>query len=390
MKTISHVATLFYYDGIQVFEGQDAIGGYYVALRVGEEPDADRFLVAGVSPEQLRQFRSGTLDLRTLLEQRAERQWYLARAAQAVGEAIVLEPQQADTIDAALLPEPGFVLHPAWLGAVELTLQEARARNNVVFVASLEPPEAAREHRIHALTLSGFLANLQTLVKHAYARALRAKPGGAPREEITADGHILDVVVPAAPGSFQIVLEAASRPDLFGYSEILRALKKLDELTVDARDPEKSLVRVRENRGHLAGAYIRLLKYLGDTKSSFRYSWATPQSSDVQTGGVSEAEAGPLVEILTRAEELGVESVTHTGPLRKVDVDAGTWRLGAFGEERDISGKVREGSPSLGNLVTDSLYRFICEEVIEEVFGTGREIRTLYLVRYEPLSPGQQ
>jgi len=388
VKTIGHAATLFYYDGIQVFEARDVIGGYYVALRVGEEPDTDRFLVAGVSPEQLRQFRSGTLDLRTLLEQRAERQWYFAHVAQAIGEAIALEPQPDDSIDVALLPEPGFVLHAAWLGTVELALQEARARNNVVFVASLEPPEAASEHRIHANTLSGFLTNLQSLLKHAYAKALRAIPPGALNEDAKANGHVLDVVVPAA-GSFRIVMEAASRPDLFGHREIQRALTKLDELTVDARDPERCLEHVRQNQGHLAGAYIRLLKYLGESKSGFSYTWASPQSSEVHFGGVSEAETGPLVEILTRTEELGVESVTHIGPLREVDVDKGTWRLGEFGDEEGTSGKVREGGPSLSHLETDCNYRFICEEVIEEVSGTGREKKTLYLVQYEPLSPGQ-
>jgi hypothetical protein len=387
VRTISHVATLFYYDGIQVFEGRDVIGGYYVALHVGEEPDAERFLVAGVSPEQLRDFRAGMLDLRTLFEQRAEREWYLARAAHPVSEPIILESQQSDTIDATLLPEPGFVLHSTTTNAVALALSEARARNNVVFVASLEPPEAAREHRIHSLTLSGFLSSLQVLVKHAYTRALRQLPDDMPRDSIVADGHVLDVVVPAAAGSFQIVLEAANRPDMFGYNEIHRALEKLDELTADARDPQRSLERVKENRGHVAGAYIRLLKYLSESRSGFRYSWAEPQSTSVQSGGVSESEAGPLVEILTKTEELGVESVTHVGPLRKVDVDAGTWRLGAFRDEGDISGKVRENGPSLGHLETDSNYRFICEEVIEEVSGTGREKKTLYLVRYEPLSP---
>ena len=64
MKTIRHTATLFYYDGPQVFEARDAIGGHYVAVMVEPQGEQDRYLVAGVAPERLRQFRSGTLDLR--------------------------------------------------------------------------------------------------------------------------------------------------------------------------------------------------------------------------------------------------------------------------------------------------------------------------------------
>ena len=37
----------------------------------------------------------------------------------------------------------------------------------------------------------------------------------------------------------------------------------------------------------------------------------------------------------------------------------------------------------LSNLVIDKPYRFVCEEKLEEMTATGREIRTLYLVKYE-------
>ena len=60
MKTIRHSNTLFYYDGPQIFEARDAIGGYYIAVLVDSEDTSGRFLIAGVAPEQLRQFRSGT------------------------------------------------------------------------------------------------------------------------------------------------------------------------------------------------------------------------------------------------------------------------------------------------------------------------------------------
>ena len=58
MKTIQHIKTLFYYDGPQVFEARDAIGGHYVAVMAEPAGETDRYLVAGVSPESLRRFRS--------------------------------------------------------------------------------------------------------------------------------------------------------------------------------------------------------------------------------------------------------------------------------------------------------------------------------------------
>ncbi len=48
----------------------------------------------------------------------------------------------------AHLPDAGFVLHDA--PATSVSLQEARARNNLVLEPADEPPEAATEHRIRA------------------------------------------------------------------------------------------------------------------------------------------------------------------------------------------------------------------------------------------------
>jgi hypothetical protein len=48
------------------------------------------------------------------------------------------------------------------------------------------------------------------------------------------------------------------------------------------------------------------------------------------------------------------------------------------------SGKVRDGGPSLDGLKAGGRYRFSCVEEIEEVEGTGREQRTLYLLEHEP------
>ena len=61
MKTIRHTTTLFYYDGPQVFEARDTIGGHYVAVMVEPQDGQDCYLVAGVEPERLRQFRAGLL-----------------------------------------------------------------------------------------------------------------------------------------------------------------------------------------------------------------------------------------------------------------------------------------------------------------------------------------
>ena len=116
MKTIRHTTTLFYYDGPQVFEARDAIGGHYVAVMVEPENGHDRYLVAGVAPERLRQFRSGTLDLRSLLTEAGAEEWYLAVAADGLDQPLVLMSQSTPLAGSGFLPDEGFTLHDRPVG----------------------------------------------------------------------------------------------------------------------------------------------------------------------------------------------------------------------------------------------------------------------------------
>jgi hypothetical protein len=77
MKSVRHTKTLFYYDGPKVFEARDGNGGNYVGVLVEPEGEQDRFLIKRVSPESLRRFRSGLLDLRELLVGEGDDDWLM-------------------------------------------------------------------------------------------------------------------------------------------------------------------------------------------------------------------------------------------------------------------------------------------------------------------------
>jgi len=196
------------------------------------------------------------------------------------------------------------------------------------------------------------------------------------------DAYLMDVIIPAATGSFRVVLEAAKTPDMLGQSELARALQRVDVLFANAADPTKALAIVKTHRGHLAGAYLRLLRFLVKHKTGLRYSWAEPNFAKPNYRAIAEAEAGPLVDVLSGVSNLGGESVTLVGEFEKVNRGTGAW--GLLTEEGLQSGKVREGGPSLDGLKVGGRYKFACVEEIEEVEGTGREIRTLYLIEHEP------
>jgi len=341
----------------------------------------DRYLVVGAAPERLRQFRTGTLDLRSLLAEAGEEDWYLATPTAGLEEPLALIPQGAPLVESGLLPDEGFSLHDQ--PTEELALKEARARNNLVLEIAADPPEAAAEHRIRVGTLIGLLGHVQIMVKHAYGAALRELSPDNRRAIDKSDAYLMDVVIPAAAGSFRVGLEAAKTPDMLGQSELARALQRVDLLLENAGNPQKSLATVKAHRGYLAGAYLRLLRFLVQHKTGLRYSWAEPTSAKPSNRTVTEAEAGPLVEVLSSVSNLGGESVTLVGAFEKANRGTGAW--GLLTADGLYSGKIKEGGPSLEGMKIGGNYKFSCIEESEEVEGTGREQRTLYLIEHEPV-----
>ena len=376
MKKIRHTKTLFYYDGPQVFEAHDAIGGHYVAVMVESDNLNERYLVAGVPPERLREFRSGALDLRSLLIQSDEEERYLATVDTDLDHPLVLNNLSTTLMDSGFLPDAGFVLHDR--SSDDSVLREARERNNLVLEVVAEPPEATMQHRIRANTLAGMLNLVQGMVKYAYRAEMK---GDDPRYR-QPDEDMMDVVVPAAAGSFQIVLEAASMPDFFGGSKLARALRRIDVLFVDTANPEKTLLTVKEQRGHLAGTYLKLLRFLVERETGLRYSWAEPKSERPSSRTVSQSEAGLLIEALSSVTNLGSESMTLEGTFERFNRGNDSW--GLLTNEGKRWGKVKEGGPSLDGLEVGGRYRFYCDEEVEEVAITGRELRVLYLKNHEP------
>ena len=370
---------LDYCDGPLLFEARDRIGGHYLAMAVETSEGEDAYAVVGVEPERLRQFRAGLADLRFLLEDAAEHEWWLAMATN-LDEPLNLRPQTHSLSHSGFLPEEGFVLPYVPAGA--FVLKEAQARNNLLLELAVEPPEAATDHRVRVETYVGLLDQVQRMVKHAYRAVLKELPSSYQPSTPASEAALMDVVVPAAAGSMRVVLEAAHPPDLLGGSEVALALRRVDSFFENADNPDSALETAKHHRGHLAGAYLRLLRFLEHRETGLSYSWAEPASSQAISRAVSASEAVELAKVLARVTSLGTEEVTLAGEFMKVNRDTRAWGLDTG--KRIETGKVIDDGPSLNGLTVGSRYRFFCVEKIEAVEGTGRETRCLYLQKFEP------
>ena len=379
MKTIQPTQTLAYYDGVEVFAALDSIGGHYVGMIVDRTGEVDHYLVTGVPPERLRLFRSGILDLRTLFLEAPGGEWFMTRADGEPGQPLVLQPQTGSLLATDFLPDEGYLLEDVLVD--DLALQQARERGNIVFEFSAEPPETAIGHRMRMTTLAGLLTRLQMVVRHAYRKAVRDLPVQVRKEIDTTDAHVMDVVVPASAGSYRVVLEAAKPPDMFGSGELIRGLRRVDEVFASAENPDEAKELLQVHRGHLAGSYIGLIQFLADHRTGLRYGWADPGFLEVGHGGVSEVVARQLAESLSGVTSLATETVTLVGDFVRVNLETGDW--GLLTEEGRRVGKLKDDSPSLDGLTTRNRYFFSCIEDVE-VDAAGSEKHTLYLQGIEP------
>jgi hypothetical protein len=108
-RDIRYTETLDYCDGIQLFSAEDATGGKYLAALVGLGEKSDRYLVVGCDPGNLRAFRSGGIDLKSLMERSAKQAWYFADVTD-FGVPFSINQQPGTVIPENLLPDGGMYL----------------------------------------------------------------------------------------------------------------------------------------------------------------------------------------------------------------------------------------------------------------------------------------
>ena len=110
MKTIKPTVVLDYYDGVQVFQGKDPIGEHYIGMLLDTDGEYDRYLVTGVRPHRLKQFRKGNLDLRTLLLEAPGGKWYIAFGNVEFGQRLELKRKFEPLAETDFLPGEGYRL----------------------------------------------------------------------------------------------------------------------------------------------------------------------------------------------------------------------------------------------------------------------------------------
>lgn len=380
MKTVTPITILDYYDGIQIFTASDEIGGNYLGTMVGTVGDHGQYLVAGVSPSNLHLFRCGEMDLRTLLLASPPHERFITVASGKFSDMLKLTVLEEPLEQSSLLPDEDFFLEEEPVR--DDLVSEAKLRNNLILEIIAAPPESATGHRMRANALGNLILHVQRLIRYAYRAEIRSLRQSYHGIRNVPDAHLMDVTVPAAAGSYRIVMEPSNPTDMFGHSEMSRALERIDRVFASGHDPATARQNLAEHKGHLAGSYIQLMRLLATTETGLRYRWATSDLAETRDAGVTRAQAKQLADILETAIELSTEEVSLKGKLEQANDRSGTWCI-FDNDGRRHYGKVDDPA-DLDGLTIGTTYEFLCVETIE-IDASGREGRSLSLKNPRPL-----
>lgn len=108
--TIRPNKVLDYYDGVLVFTAEGDDGQHYVGSIIDTTDGTDRYLVKTTAPERVKDLQKGKVDLRSLLLENPDDDWYLAFDGNAPDQPLELHPQSGSIETTDFLPSEGYFL----------------------------------------------------------------------------------------------------------------------------------------------------------------------------------------------------------------------------------------------------------------------------------------
>ena len=376
--------TLLYYDGPVLFVGQDEVDTMYICQLITRNEKNEQFLCIPISRGRLEEFQIGNIDLKLVFKQPEVPSYYLLSIENDTESDMVLKFVDETDIDESWFPDEGFFLEtPYHEEEDKLIIKDSIEKQTAVLHFAINPPESRKESKISSARLIQGLQITQGLIREAYKKAIRDM--GKPIRKLldNIDNYQLDVYG-VSEGSFNIHFQAKTPADMYGFVEIERALGKIDELTDNIGDQDSFLKTIRENKGHLATYYLKLLEFVIKNDAPIYYSWTSPSLQKSIRYSISKKQAIPLYERLSEMKELTTVEFELIGSFVKADTRTGRWTV-LTENSRLYHGDMSErGSATLSGIVLETKkYKFLLEEQLIENVETGIEKTSHSLISFD-------
>jgi hypothetical protein len=333
-----------------------------------------------ISPARADMLTSGKIDLRSVFEAPELSEFYLAHFSASDHRTLAVEQANYTAFPANSLPGEGLVFNE-----FDEVAQAAAELNTTVSFVSLDVPEAAQSARIRSATLGGFLFIFQSIVRNLSRTVARTAKRPLKRDD---DSFAADVFG-FAQGSFKIKFRSAYPSDITGESPVFTiAMTEVQKFLASAANPAVAIEYLQSVKGHTASSLIKLLSFLSEHGAGIHMEWANPSMSSACRSRLELDNIRQLYEMCRQRTDLTVQEVVLRGRVDLAADKAGSWKIISEEDQEAYSGEILPGSKiSLsGMIITNAVYEFTCEEHIETVSATGREIRRLLLKNYKKLA----
>jgi hypothetical protein len=376
MRSLLLEVVLLDYDYPQVFVGGDKVGQSYACMVAEVNDYRPRYLCVPISAQRRKSLCSAGIDLFDVFSvpEIFEFYWLSPDTFEVPAE---MERAAFSFCPDMYLPKKGLIFEME----DEVAAKALEVRSTVAY-ASLSVPEAVSEARIHSRVLAEFLGLYQNALKNLSRFTSKLNGKSIPRDS---EPYSTDVFG-FSQGSFTIHLRSSEASDCLGENAALSmAFAGLNKFLDSTSDPMKSIEFLQGCKGHTASALIRLLRFLSENNCPLKHQWASPGMSQSSRSAAGLENVRRVIDLCRQREDLGVEEVVLRGVVDSADRTRGTWKV--ISTEESYSGELHPLSDvDLSGVVIGNSYILTCEERVEGVLGTGKEIKKLLLVKLQPLA----
>lgn len=367
---------LIFYDIPQLFVAQDSIGTKYVCLYV-EENEINleyNYVAISISKRKLKLLMTGQIDVRDAFEHPETHVWYVVNF---MDSSLTISLAPFTQIKENFLPEFGLYIPETKVFEESPIIEESISLNNTVVHLSIV--DNKNSNSVEVDLLGNLIKLFQSLVKNTYKKTLSQIQHS---KLLDAPENFTLRVVGFSQGSFNVHLVPSSSPDLFGNSNIDIGLTQIDKIIGDVTDETAFLEHIKPYTGHSITAYKKMLVEIIKKDIKFIYKWTSNSSYLVHTKVIDKIYAQQVYDILTSKSELSQEIKVFTGLVKQADVANRHWRILDMEDQKEYSG--RAANIDLAGITLDEvIYRFTCEEIIEELKINDSEKISYVLISYE-------
>jgi len=377
MRKIIPTIVLLYYDFPQVFIGKDSVDLRYVCMVVSENSEGPVYLCTPISGNRIDKLCTGKIDLRAVFSDPELQDFYECSALNEDG-ALTINPIEGPCPQ-EYMPDDGL-----YFDGYDEVSSKALELNSIVSYASLSVAEAEDLPRIRTTKLSEFLILYQNAIKHLTKFTAKESKRAVSKGETPYNTDVFGF----SYGSFTIQMRSSYEGDLLGDNTLLAgAFEKLNKLLTLTSDPDSAINYLQSLKGHTASSLIKLLEFIADNSCPLSHRWANPDMTGAQSASASLGSVSELVSLCRQRDDLFSEHVTLKGYFTIANSDANTWKV--IDDEGEYSSGAIHPEASItmdGIVIRKQKYKLICEEKIEVVLGTSREVKKLLLTNLEKIS----